>query len=58
MSKTVSVYFAYNDQNPTPGLAEINKARNDSVFAALNAAGWPEKGETRIFWNNTYRQRF
>jgi len=54
--KVVSVYFAYDDQSPSPGLLEINKARNDSVFAGLTAAGWPARGETRMFWNNTFSE--
>lgn len=56
-SKTVFCYFAYDDQAPSTGLLEVNKERNESVFASLNAAGWPSKGEVRIFWNNTFRKK-
>jgi len=55
-SKTVFCYFAYDDQAPSAGLLEVNKERNESVFASLNAAGWPSKGEVRIFWNNTFSE--
>ena len=56
-SKTVFCYFAYDDQAPSAGLLEVNKERNESVFASLNAAGWPSKGEVRIFWNNSFRKK-
>lgn len=56
--KTVHVYFCYDDERPTPGLAELNGKRNSSVFAALGASGWPMRGETRIYWNNTYSETF
>ena len=55
-SKTVFCYFAYDEQVPSSGLLEINKERNESVTASLNAAGWPSKGEVRVFWNNTFRK--
>ena len=36
-------------------MADLDQARNASVFAGLDAAGWPEEcGEYRLFWNNTY----
>jgi len=50
MSKTVHLYFAYDDQNPTPGLSEINKSRSESVFASLAAAGWPAKGRVLLLF--------
>lgn len=56
MSRTVHVFFAYDDQNPTHGLVEISKSRNDSVVASLTAAGWPGLGEARMFWNNTFSE--
>ena len=58
MSRTVHVYFCYDDEMPTPGLAELNERRNASVFAALAASGWPSGGETRIYWNNTYSETY
>lgn len=56
--RTVYVHFCYDDEMPTPELAEMNEKRNHSLFASLNAAGWPSKGDTRMFWNNTYSEAF
>ena len=53
--KEVFVYFSYDGESPSPGLEEANKSRSGSIFAALAASGWPGKGETRMFWNNTFR---
>jgi len=52
--KVVYVHFAYDDETPTAVLEELSKSRNGSVFAGLNSAGWPGKGETRILWNDTF----
>ena len=54
--KTVHIHFCYKERIPTQCLADLDQARNASVFAGLDAAGWPEEcGEFRMFWNNTYR---
>jgi len=53
--KTVHIHFCYKERIPTQCLADLDQARNASVFAGLDAAGWPEEcGEFRMFWNNTY----
>ena len=40
--KTVHVFFCYKERIPTSALADLDQARNASVFAGLDCAGWPE----------------
>jgi len=55
--KTVHVHFCYKDRIPTSCLADLDQSKNASIFAGLDAAGWPEEcGESRMFWNNTYSE--
>jgi hypothetical protein len=55
LGRAVHVYFCYDEEMPTSGLSDLNEKRNASVFASLGASGWPKLGESRMYWNNTFR---